>query len=237
MIDQRTVLGIIPARGGSKRIPRKNLQLVLGKPLIAWTIEEAKKSSYIDRLILSTEDGEIIRVARELGCEVPFVRPAELARDETLGIEPVLHALHQLPLYDYVVLLQPTSPLRTFVDIDACIQKCARANSPACVSVTKCRENPSLMLRLSNDERLIPLLPEMARQLPSQQFPEFYRLNGAVYVALTIWLQKARSFIAEGTLGYSMPWERSLDIDTEEDLKEFQDQLTKREVISWPLSD
>jgi len=117
MIDNNMVLGIISARGGSKGIPRKNIKLLAGKPLIAWTIEEAQKSQYLDRLILSSEDMEIISTAQSWGCEVPFIRPAELARDDTPGIDPVIHALHQLAeQYDYVMLLQPTSPLRTVED-------------------------------------------------------------------------------------------------------------------------
>jgi N-acylneuraminate cytidylyltransferase len=229
MIDQRTVLGIIPARGGSKRIPRKNLQLVLGKPLIAWTVEEARKSNYIDRLILSSEDSEIIMIARELGCEVPFVRPAELARDETTGTEPILHALEQLANYECVVVLQPTSPLRIVDDIDGCIRKFHQMRSSACVSLAKCRENPRLIFRMLTDEKLIPLLPDASSHAPSEQFSEFYKLNGAVYVASTRWLQISRSFIGEGTVGYEMPVERSLDIDTEDDLRQFIAHLMKRE--------
>ena len=125
MLNGKTILAIIPARGGSKGIPRKNIKPLAGKPLIAWTIEEAKKSKYIDRLILSSEDEEIIRIAKKWGCEVPFVRPKEFAEDETSGIEPILHAIETLSeKYDYVCLLQPTSPLRTVNDIDGCIKKC-----------------------------------------------------------------------------------------------------------------
>lgn len=119
---QPKILAIIPARGGSKGVPRKNIRDLAGKPLIAWTIEEAKKSKYITRLILSSEDEEIIEAAKKYGCEVPFVRPIELAQDNTPGIEPVLHAIEKCPGYDYVLLLQPTSPLRTVEDIDGCIE-------------------------------------------------------------------------------------------------------------------
>jgi CMP-N,N'-diacetyllegionaminic acid synthase len=116
MINGKTILGIIPARGGSKGIPRKNLIIFGGKPLMAWTIEAGLQSHYIDRLILSSEDEEIIAVAREWGCEVPFIRPAELSRDDTPGIEPVIHAIKTLKTsYDYIILLQPTSPLRSAV--------------------------------------------------------------------------------------------------------------------------
>ena len=121
MIEGKKVLAVIPARGGSNGVPRKNIIDVGGKPLIAWTIEEARKSKYIDRLILSSDDREIIEIAKRWGCEVPFEQPAEMARDGTPGIAPVLHAIEMLPDYDYVVLLQPTSPLRQVEDVDGCI--------------------------------------------------------------------------------------------------------------------
>jgi CMP-N,N'-diacetyllegionaminic acid synthase len=124
MIGERKVLGLIPARGGSKGVARKNIREVRGKPLIAWTIEEARRSIYLDRLVLSSEDTEIMEIARSFGCEVPFRRPEELAADDTPGIDPVLHALRELPGFDYVALLQPTSPLRTAEDIDGCIERC-----------------------------------------------------------------------------------------------------------------
>ena len=113
---------IIPARGGSKGVPRKNIRELAGKPLIAWTIEAAKKSKYIDRLILSSEDPEIIEVAKAFDCEVPFVRPFELAQDDTPGIEVVLDAVKRCPGYTHVLLLQPTSPFRTHKHIDAFIE-------------------------------------------------------------------------------------------------------------------
>lgn len=140
------ILAIIPARGGSKGVPRKNIRELAGKPLIAWTIEEAKKSKYIDRLILSTEDDEIIEVAKQYGCEVPFKRPIELAQDDTPGIDPVLHAIEQCPGYDYVVLLQPTSPLRTVDDIDGCIEQLLSSDGTNfCVSVTEPEKSPYWM--------------------------------------------------------------------------------------------
>ncbi len=110
------VLGLIPARGGSKGIPRKNIQPIAGKPLIAWTIEAARTAG-LANVVVSTEDAEIAEVAREWGAEVPFMRPSELAADDTPGIEPVLHAIELLPDYEGVLLLQPTSPLRSSEDI------------------------------------------------------------------------------------------------------------------------
>jgi len=221
MIDQKRVLGVIPARGGSKGIPRKNLRVVLGKSLIAWTIDEAKKSRYIDRLILSSEDAEIIRIARESGCDVPFVRPPELADDDTPGIEPVLHALEQLPEYDYVVLLQPTSPLRTSEDIDGCLELCEQQGAPACVSVRRSRENPYWTFRIGPDGCMSPVVSNGNHSGRRQDYPIFFVLNGAVYVCRPDWLKRTRAFVAADTIAYVMPEERSLDIDEEKDFRCF----------------
>ncbi len=219
MIGTKTVLAFIPARGGSKGVPRKNIRDVAGKPLIAWTIAAARKSVYIDRLILSSDDPEIIRVAGEWGCEAPFVRPAELARDDTPGIDPVLHALGALPeKYDYVVLLQPTSPLRAAQDIDGCIEHCLAARADACVTVTAPDKSPYWMYTLGDRGEMRPLIEAAGHFARRQDLPAVYALNGAVYVAGTRWLETARSFVAEGTLAFVMPKERSLDIDSEADL-------------------
>lgn len=219
MIGKQTLLGIIPARGGSKGIPRKNIRLVNGKPLIAWTIEQARRSKYIDRVVLSTDDDEIMRIAITYGCEVPFRRPSELAEDNTPGIDPVLHVIEKIPGYDYVVLLQPTSPLRTAEDIDNCFSLCVECGAPACVSVTRCAENPYLMFWRDQSLRLTPLFAESGRIAYRQQLPEAVRLNGAVYVARSQWLKETRSFITSETIGYEMPADRSVDIDTEADLR------------------
>jgi N-acylneuraminate cytidylyltransferase len=220
MIQGRSILAIIPARGGSKEVPRKNLREIAGKPLISWAIEEGRKSQYIDRLILSSEDPEIISMARSWSCEVPFVRPAELARDETPGIEPVLHALRVLPeKYDYIVLLQPTSPLRLAEDIDGCLETCLCHHAPACVTVTEVDQSPFWMYRLDTSRHLVPLIDQKSLPSRRQDLPQVYTLNGAVYVAQTTWLQQQRTFLTNETVAHIMPRERSLDVDTELDLK------------------
>jgi len=220
MIQGKTVLAIMPARGGSKGIPKKNVKLLVGKPLIAWTIEEAKKSKYVDRLILSSEDDEIIKVAEEWGCEAPFVRPPELAKDDTPGIDPVLHALNTLKeKYDYVVLLQPTSPLRSASDIDHCIEACVSSGASSCVSVTEVSENPQWMYTVDAAGRLFSFIEQTDKNYRRQDLPRFYILNGAVYVSETGILKKSRSFITAATKAYDMPKERSLDIDDDMDFK------------------
>ena len=214
MIEGLPVLAVIPARGGSRRLPRKNLLELGGKPLIAWTIEAARRSKHLDRVVLSSEDEEIMQVARSLGCEVPFARPAELATDAAPGVAPVLHALERLPGFALVALLQPTSPLRDERDIDACIETCVRLDAPACVSVTPSAKSPYWMYALGAGQRLQALCGEEPAERRAA-----YALNGAVYVARPDWLKAQQTFVAEGTVGCVMPAERSVDIDETLDLE------------------
>lgn len=211
------VLAIIPARGGSKGIPRKNIKPLAGKPLIALTIEAALQAQSIDRVVVSTEDEKIASVAKQFGAEVPFMRPLALAQDDTPGIEPVLHAIEQLPGYDWVLLLQPTSPLRSVEDIEAIIQFCREEGSPAAVSITEVSKHPFWMYQLDDQNHLQPLIlsrPEITRR---QDLPSVYALNGALYLVRTDWLIQNQGFIGPETLGYVMPEERSVDLDTLQD--------------------
>jgi CMP-N-acetylneuraminic acid synthetase len=207
------VLGLIPARGGSKGIPRKNVRTIAGKPLIAWTIEAALRSSGLAKVIVSTDDDEIAAAARAVGAEVPFRRPAELAADNTPGVEPVLHAIDQLPEHDAVLLLQPTSPLRTAGDIDALLAVAERTGAPSIVSVCEPDHHPAWMYRLGDGAVLEPLMPSpvVARR---QDLPTAYALNGAMYFAHCNWLRLNRAFLGPETVGHPMPPERSVDIDT-----------------------
>jgi CMP-N-acetylneuraminic acid synthetase len=205
-------LALIPARGGSKGIPRKNVRMLAGQPLIAWTIQAALASTRIDAVVVSTEDEEIAEVARNAGAEVPFMRPAKLSADDTPGIEPALHAIEMPPAYDAVLLLQPTSPLRTTADIDGVMALAAETNAPAIVSVCEAEDHPSWMYRLApggNLQRLFPG-PNVDRR---QDLPKVFSLNGAIYFGRTEWLRAQRSFVGEGTIGYPMSVEDSVDID------------------------
>ena len=219
MIDGNSVLAIIPARGGSKGIPRKNIRQLAGRPLIGWTIAEAKRSRYIDRFILSSEDSEIIQVAQDLGCDVPFVRPSELAKDGTPGVEPVLHALKALPeKYDYVVLLQPTSPLRIAEDIDECIEFCIKNKASTCVAVSEATQYPFWMYKIGKKGAMSPFIKMKDTVSRRQDLPKAYIINGAVYVAKVDDLLENRSLVNTFTIAYIMPKERSTDIDEELDL-------------------
>jgi CMP-N,N'-diacetyllegionaminic acid synthase len=228
VINGGKVLGLIPARGGSKGVPGKNIRPVRGKPLIGWTIDAALGCRYLDRVIVSTDAPEIAEVALRCGAQVPFMRPAALAGDDTPGIAPVLHAMEMLPDYEWVVLLQPTSPLRAIEDIDGCLDTCLHMRAPACVSVTEPAQSPYLMFALTSDATLEPLLGWNYTSTRRQDLPPAYALNGAVYAARTDWLRRTRTFVTAETVAFVMPPERSLDIDSEIDFKILETQLGDR---------
>ncbi len=212
-----SLLAIISARGGSKGIPRKNTKLLAGKPLISWSIDAAKQASCINRIIVSTEDDEIASVARESGADVPFSRPIELATDDAPGIAPVLHAISQLPDYDWVLLLQPTSPLRSAEDIDGIWQFCQEQGGLSAVSVCEVAKHPYWIFQRNSSRRLEPFFEKRADITRRQDLPPAYALNGALYLARTDWLLERRDFIGPETLGYVMPPERSVDLDAPQD--------------------
>jgi CMP-N,N'-diacetyllegionaminic acid synthase len=214
---------IIPARGGSKGIPGKNLRPVAGKPLIAWTVETALAATLLDRVIVSTESLEIADVASRYGAEVPFMRPAELAQDDTPGIEPVLHAalwLEENEGYrpDLIMLLQPTSPLRVPEDIDRAIELIQEKSADAIVSVTPAEAHPYWMKQIDGSGRMTDFIKLDQPIDRRQDLPEVYVLNGAIYLARYEVLVKQKTFYTDNTLSLVMPVERSLDIDTPWDL-------------------
>ncbi|WP_341714984.1 acylneuraminate cytidylyltransferase family protein [Limnobacter sp.] len=216
------VLAIITARGGSKGLPRKNVLLAAGKPLIAWTVEAALAASVVNRVVLSSDDDEIISAASAAGCDIPFRRPPELATDKASSMDVVFHALHRLPGYEFVVLLQPTSPMRTAADIEAAFHLMKVRNAPACVSVSEVDQSPYWMYSVQDDYRLTNLLPPPTIVNRRQDLPRVYTLNGAIYIAQVDWLLNTKSFLSPDTIAYRMPKERSIDIDNADDFQEFK---------------
>jgi len=216
------VLAVVVARGGSKGVPGKNILPVGGKPLIQWTIDAALQSQYIDRLILSSDDPAIIETARAGGCEVPFQRDPELAKDDTPSADVLVDALQRVPGYGVVVLLQPTSPLRTSDDIDGAIELFQGTGAPACVSVCSAGDHPYWVFRIDEHHRMTRYVtaPE-GLALRRQDLPPAWTLNGALYIARTEHFLRCKTFLSEATVAYAMPPERSLDIDTPADLERF----------------
>ncbi len=189
MIQSYTVTAIIPARGGSKRVPRKNLKELCGKPLIAWTIEEAKKSAYLDRVIVSTDDEEIAALARSLGAEVPYTRPAEMSTDEARDYLVFEHALswmeeHEGKTPDMLVQLRPTSPLRTVEHIDATIEALSEhPDADSARTVTEPEQSPYKMYSVDEEGYLQPLIAlegEEAFNKPTYLLPKAYKHVGYV---------------------------------------------------------
>lgn len=219
MIGNLSVLALVTARGGSRGLARKNLREVGGRSLLERAIQAGQGAQTVDRVVLSSDDPEIIRAALLAGCEVPFVRPPSLANDEARSIDVLRHALETLPeRYDLLVLLQPTSPLRLAEDIDGAVMFCLDSGAPACVSVAPAAKTPYWMHSLGDRGLLHPILPAFQMVPRRQDLPEAYALNGAVFVAYCDWLMAHEDFLSPDTVGYVMPKERSVDIDDELDL-------------------
>ena len=218
-----SIFAIITARGGSKRVPGKNIRLLNGKPLIAHTILAAKECALISRCFVSTDDEEIGRVSRKWGAEV-IERPAHLAGDEALSKDVVRHALihcrDELGLLpDYFVLLQPTSPLRTAVHLKACIEMFLNSGMNSALSVTEAEHHPYIMFKYDEKAGLESLFEESFRDYPRQKFPRVYRPNGAIYLLSSELFLEKDSFYVKPIFPFMMSPEESVDIDTELDLQ------------------
>jgi N-acylneuraminate cytidylyltransferase/CMP-N,N'-diacetyllegionaminic acid synthase len=217
------ILAVIPARGGSKGVPRKNVRELCGKPLIAYTIEASKKSKFITRTIVSTEDEDIKEVSLRYGAEVPYKRPLELSSDVSPTIEAVIDLLNWLKLKedyvpDYVCLLQCTSPLRNGADIDNTIHKMIKTGFKAAVTVKEADTNP-YWTNVFHGDRLQYFIEEGKYITRRQDLPAVYSINGAVYVIHTESLLREKTFEIDDLTAYVMNSENSIDIDNIIDFK------------------
>lgn len=221
MYKDKRILALIPARGGSKGLPKKNIRPMLGKPLIAWTIEQARESRYVDKIVVSTDDEEIARISEKNGAGVPFVRPADLATDEAARIDVIMHALDYLEsqgeVFEYLVFLEPTSPLREARDIDGCLE--ALLDHPlakAIVSVSRLESgHPEFNVEIDAGTGCIRKLDggTQFRVLRRQELKDVYFFDGTLYLSEVEALREKMEFYHELTLPYIVPKWKAVEID------------------------
>jgi CMP-N,N'-diacetyllegionaminic acid synthase len=242
------VLGVITARGGSKGIPGKNLKLLAGKPLLAYTIETARRSGALDRVILSTEDETIAAAARDLGCDVPFIRPLDLAQDATPHLPVIQHAtrwMQERASYqpDAVMILQPTSPLRSAEDIAAAVAMLGRSAADSVLSVNEvaAHAHPMRILRVDDAGHAVLFVsgePVRTRINRRQDLPPAWVMNGAIYACRTAVLFAAEpSLYGNRVVAYRMPAERSISLDDLEDWAAAERALSSRQQRSPRLQE
>ena len=219
MINGKTILAIVPARGGSKRLSRKNLQPLAGKPLILWSLEAGIKSKYIDKLVVSSEDTEILKLSKKYGIH-PIVRPKELATDESLIFSGVKHVVETIDEnFDFIVLLQPTSPLRNEIHIDKALEFLVHKDADAVISVSEMEHSPLRSNILPDDKSMAGFIKEDVKGIRNQDLKQYYRLNGAIYICKTVRLMNENTFLIENNIfAFEMDRKSSVDIDVKEDL-------------------
>jgi len=218
------ILGIIPARAGSKRLPRKNVLPLAGKPLVCWVIEAARAARSLDRLVVSSDDPEVLVLAGRYDPSIALQRPPELATDTAPAIDYVKHALGYLEQrgegpFDVVVIMQPTSPLTLPEDIDGTVQLLERSHADTAVSVVQPDQiiHP-FKLKVMDGDRLLPYLQEERGRMAAHELPRIYVRNGAVYATRRHVIESGQ-IIGADCRGYVMPRERSIDINTDLDYR------------------
>lgn len=226
----KSFLAIIPARGGSKRLPRKNLLDLCGKPLIAWTIEAGIKSKYLDAVVLSSDDSEILKIGEDYKIQT-IKRPQKLASDTASSVDVVKHVIKNLESYEYIVLLQPTSPLRDSSHIDEAIELLENKNADAIISVCEMDHSPLWSNTLNENLCMKDFLNKDVLQKRSQDLDKYYRLNGAIYICKTKRFIEESSFLLKKSIyAYIMEAHNSVDIDKKIDLESARLYMTYKPV-------
>ncbi|WP_435116922.1 cytidylyltransferase domain-containing protein [Candidatus Pelagibacter bacterium nBUS_49] len=213
MYKKKTFLAIIPARGGSKRLPKKNILNLNRKPLIAWSIKAGLKSTYIDKVIVSSDKDYILKIAKNYGAQT-IKRPKQLASDTSKIFYTIHHALLNLRKYDYIVLLQPTSPLRNEKHIDDAIKFLTAKKADAVIGVCETDHSPLWSSTLPDDRSLVNFRQKKAKDKRSQDLEKYFRINGAIYICKTEkFLKEKGFFIKKNIFAFIMDRESSIDID------------------------
>lgn len=216
------ILGLIPAKAASTRLARKNLRVLGDKPLLGWAADAARKADRFDRLIASTEDDEVAEIAKQHGLEVPFMRPKELAVDPVEADGVGLHAIEALAAqgehFDVLAIMLPTCPFRTAEDIVEALDLFLAREEPNLMSLAPFDHTPFAAVRVDHNGAATPYFPDLFGR-SARKHPMAYRPNGAIHVLDTAWFEKSRSYTAGPMFGYVMPRTRSVDIDSEDDLR------------------
>ena len=215
----KKVLSIIPARGGSKGLPRKNILEFDGKPLIGWTIEASMNAKFVTKTIVSSEDDEILSIASQYNKNISMKRSSKLSFDNTPSIDVVLDILDKIPDYDYVILLQPTSPLRKSYHIDKALNLMFDNNASSCTSVTLLDKSPYWMYHINRYGYLQKIIKENPNYHQRQEVPETYELNGSIYINSCKDVLKNKRLIQEKSIPYVMERQISTDIDNVNDFR------------------
>jgi len=226
----KSFLAIIPARGGSKRLPRKNILDLNGKPLIAWSIEAGLSSKYIDKVVVTSDDDDILNLSKSLGVEI-LKRPDYLASDTATTFDTIKHVIEKVANYDYIILLQPTSPLRGGLHIDEAIELLENKKASAVISVCKMDHSPLWSNTIDKSLSMVGFLKDEVLNKRSQDLETYYRLNGAIYICDTDKLLEEKSFfIKDNIFAYKMNRESSVDIDEQIDFKIASLLLKKKDI-------
>ena len=220
MIGGKTVLAVIPARGGSKRLPNKNILDLAGKPLITWSIKAGIKSEYIDKVVVSSDSDDILNISQKNGADI-IKRPKDLASDKATSFDAIKHTIENInESFDYVILLQPTSPLRNDIHIDEALELFFKKKANAVISVCETDHSPLWSNTLPKDGSMERFIDDKIKNLRSQDFPTYYRLNGAINICRTDKLLEEKTFfIKDNIYAFKMDRESSVDIDEKIDFQ------------------
>ena len=233
----KKILGVIPARGGSKGIKNKNIHLLNGKPLIYYTISAGKKSKILTDLIVSTDSKSIKKISESFGAKVPFLRPSKLASDEALAIPTIQHAVNEYEksigsIFDYIIMLQPTAPLRTEKDIDCALEQMITNRADSVISITNVENNHPYKMKIIRDGFLHDFYPSNIENPPRQSLPPVYIVNGAIYATTRDIFMEKNTFKGNKCLPYLMPFQRSVNIDEKTDIVLAEYLMKNKSIIS-----
>ncbi len=223
VFDSKRFLAIILARAGSKGLPGKNIKLIYGKPLVAWSIEAGLNSIYIDEVMVSTDCPLIAEVAQKHGADIPFIRPANLATDESSSFDAICHTINFYKqnlkkVFDYIVLLEPTSPLRTSKDIDRAIEILMNSGCESIVGICKTEsQNPAFLVTKDEQNLIHGYLNRNIKVIRRQEIEDIFFLEGTIYVSEVKAYMEKKTFYHQSTIGYEVEKFKSLEIDDIDD--------------------